>query len=578
MQDISVLGIHDQGFMVASMIERCPKTMMLRELLVNALEAASGDPSGQGRVRIFSQMVDGVRKLALWNNGIGLDAAELDQICDLASSLKKVTGLDQNFGMGAKVASLPSNRHGLRYRSCKDGRVNEVVLGQRQGLYGRLLHPGPDGPQAVADVTEVCRADGIDTTQDWTEVVLMGNHADQDTVLDPYDGNPVVPANWLGAVLRDRFYRLPERVQVLVEDVQPGQPARPLRPFGQEQRSGSLGQTVQLPSGVSVAFRFDPPPSGQPLAASAGDGLACVVHKGEIYDMIAGRQWGMDSPLCGIAFGAKFISIHILLPDSYPVLPEAYREFLRFRGGDQRKVGVRDFGRAVHAAIPDWLRAIIQQFGPRDAEFAAEIDGELRRLITELALLPEDSIPAGDDEGAPAASREAAVHDEKQPAPQQAEETAPPDDEVPPGTPSPPSYAKPPEIIVLRTAEDVMERELDGWAARYYVPTNQLFVNVQYQAVRDLSGRLQDAVGAMDLPPEAVTSSADALAEWAAVRKVARATIYCLSKRRGNWPAEAIQRALSVEALSIAAEDHADRFDELVTMLRERLGEAAQAA
>jgi hypothetical protein len=31
----------NEDFVVASMIERCPKTMMIRELVMNALEAAS---------------------------------------------------------------------------------------------------------------------------------------------------------------------------------------------------------------------------------------------------------------------------------------------------------------------------------------------------------------------------------------------------------------------------------------------------------------------------------------------------------------------------------------------------------
>ena len=49
--------------------------------------------------------------------------------------------------MGAKVAALPSNRHMLRYRSCAGGRVSEVRLGYRQGIYGRLAHRSPKGPR-----------------------------------------------------------------------------------------------------------------------------------------------------------------------------------------------------------------------------------------------------------------------------------------------------------------------------------------------------------------------------------------------------------------------------------------------
>src|ERR1700709_2151912 len=125
------LRVANEAFLVASMIERCPKTMMLRELIVNGLEAAEHAVAGGKRVLVTARAVEGVPKLCIWNTGPGLTAAELLQITDLASSLRKVNSLDQNFGMGAKVASLPSNKHGLRYRSCSGGAVNEVTLGYR---------------------------------------------------------------------------------------------------------------------------------------------------------------------------------------------------------------------------------------------------------------------------------------------------------------------------------------------------------------------------------------------------------------------------------------------------------------
>ena len=47
MTSITKLRVGDEDFLVASMIERCPKSMMLRELVKNALEAASLAKPGQ---------------------------------------------------------------------------------------------------------------------------------------------------------------------------------------------------------------------------------------------------------------------------------------------------------------------------------------------------------------------------------------------------------------------------------------------------------------------------------------------------------------------------------------------------
>jgi anti-sigma regulatory factor (Ser/Thr protein kinase) len=122
---VTALQVADEDFLVASLIERCPKLMMVRELMMNALEAAQHAPEGRRIVEISAIPMDGTDKLAIWNTGPGMDDRELLKICNIASSLGKEKSLTGNFGMGAKVASLPSNQRGMRYRSCKNGRVHE---------------------------------------------------------------------------------------------------------------------------------------------------------------------------------------------------------------------------------------------------------------------------------------------------------------------------------------------------------------------------------------------------------------------------------------------------------------------
>ena len=204
---VSVLHVQNEAFLIASTIERCPKTMMLRELVTNALEAAAQAADGPCIVTITAQEVAGASKLRIWNTGPGLSASELHAICDLASSLHKENGLDQNFGMGAKVATLPSNKHGLRYRSCHGGIVSEVTLGQRDGVYGRLLYEFAAGAgRDRVDVTDLYRSSASTSlTHDWTEVVLFGNRADQDTVRSPYDDDPPVDQDWIRTYLAQRF-------------------------------------------------------------------------------------------------------------------------------------------------------------------------------------------------------------------------------------------------------------------------------------------------------------------------------------------------------------------------------------
>ena len=51
-------------------------------------------------------------------------------------------------------------------------------------------------------------------SEDWTEVVLLGNEPEQDTVRDPYNGDPEQDAQWLATYLYHRFYGLPKGVKV----------------------------------------------------------------------------------------------------------------------------------------------------------------------------------------------------------------------------------------------------------------------------------------------------------------------------------------------------------------------------
>src|SRR5690606_21756635 len=44
---VAALQVADEDFLVASLIERCPKTMMIRELMMNALEARSEEHTSE---------------------------------------------------------------------------------------------------------------------------------------------------------------------------------------------------------------------------------------------------------------------------------------------------------------------------------------------------------------------------------------------------------------------------------------------------------------------------------------------------------------------------------------------------
>ncbi|WP_419728677.1 ATP-binding protein [Lichenicola sp.] len=598
---VTQLRVGDESFLVASMIERCPKVMMLRELVKNALEAAATARPGYGQVRLSAVSIEGVPKLSIWNSGRGLDADELFRMCDIASSIRKQHRLDQNFGMGAKVASLPSNRHGLRYRSCHQGIVHEVVLGWRDGVYGRLQRVG-NGPveprlgqnvtgrlsrirkpevklQDVLEVSAEAIACGHALDQDWTEVVLFGNAADQDTVRDPYQGAPSMPADWLAEELTYRFFRLEPDVLLLLE--QQGRYFEPLsvripRDYGRH-------ETVTLPDGVKLHYAHDAPDPdpdhagrGQvpPEAAYPTPGTCGLVYRDELYDVLRRQHWLHAAPVFGIPFGARAISVFIELPEAFEIVPDGYRQFLRYGGGRQGQVACRHFAKAVHEHRPHWLIAIIDAQAP-SARYLPDIYGDLDRLLRDLKvrrrkrLVPTAAIHTIAD---PAVASPAA-------APLQvgavAVEPVPPDPIPPASTPAvipervhgqlDPAAGSvegdafetelSPQILMLRDEHEIEARGLQERAARYYPETHQLFLNGHYAAIAAMRLLLEHEF-AWAADPEAMRQQALQQAERSMASRVGRMLVFALSKQ-DVWSDHDLAQACSAQALSLVADDFA---------------------
>ncbi|GAB0119168.1 ATP-binding protein [Acidisoma sp. 7E03] len=568
---IAPLKVANEAFLVASMIERCPKTMMIRELVVNGLEAAAHAPAGERRVLIDSRRHEGGRKLRIWNTGPGLTAAELLQITDLASSLRKQNALDQNFGMGAKVASLPSNKHGLRYRSCVAGRVSEVVMGYRDGTYGRL-RIGPERAEVV-DATEACRSEGgYDLSQDWTEVLLCGNSPDQDTVTAPYGPSLRVEPDWLGDYLENRFFRLSQDVSLtLAPEIWGGSGPRAM--VGLDDRRADFGRTETrtTPSGVKIHYYYDPARGESTKSAAGalgrGGARAAIVFRNEMYDVRSGDAWTQEAPNFAIPFGAKYISVFVELPDDYLVWPEAYRQFLRFRSHDQRQVHVGEFSALVRTYMPAWLAEIIRSLGPTQANYLDEISDELKELLAALGV--EAQRPPSEPPGLPQKPKpvEDRTRDQKD-----AEDRPKADTEKTPPKPKPPTYEKPPEIIGLRTPEQVRERALEGRAAKFYPASHQIFLNLTYPAVADMAAALvlsqQEGDGDAD---EVTRRIASEIAEWALTKRVSRAVVFSMAKKKLGWRTEEVVRAQSPESLSLAADDWLGLMDVAQTRMAEAL-------
>lgn len=85
-------------------------------------------------------------------------------------------------------------------------------------------------------------------------------------------------------------------------------------------------------------------------------------------------------------FGARHISVHVELPDTFPVRPEAYRMFIQLTQGDQRQLMVEDFAGLVFEHRPDWLVETINSLAPQSSGSTDDLRKELQALLNELRV------------------------------------------------------------------------------------------------------------------------------------------------------------------------------------------------
>ena len=590
---VDPLTIRDIDFTVARQIEQCPKTMMLRELTMNALEAAGKAPEGSRKVIFKAKRLaetGDANKLAIWNSGPGMSSEDLDHICDLAASLGKEMALEGNFGMGAKVASLPSNNLGMRYRSCRDGVVSQVVLGKREGVYGKLLVQFDDGTRAsVVDVTEQVEAEAeYALDQGWTEVVLLGQRKDQDTVRDPYDGDPEQDRQWIATGLYHRFYHVPEGVEVAFEEVTHKLDGnRPFEPIPLRLPRFGRSETVEIDGGYKLHYFYDPAYKTTGHNASISGSVttsvstAAIVYRGEMYDVRTGRKWAADAPAFGIPFGARHISVHVELPDTFPARHEAYRRFIQLAQGDQRQLVVEDFAGLVFEHRPDWLVEIINSLAPQSSGSTDDLRKELQDLLNELRVkshgprLAPDGINLVEHGGA----RGAAPTTGSANAETKVEKSAEPTDLVFNQTGAKKANItknaeRAPDIIILRTEEEAEEKDIGGKAARYVSETNTLFVNLSYPAVTDAQEHLELRYATYE-DPEIMREQVRLAAERLIMGRVGFAVVFAQAKQlRREWTPDDVKAALRPESLSIAADGWRDAVSNIYRTLTRKFGVA----
>ncbi len=220
------LAIVGASVFVNRMFEACGNYQWAREFLKNSIEA----DATKVEFGIEWQAVEkfGVYRRTVADNGIGMTKDELlTFFSTLGEGAKRIGGIHDNFGVGAKIASLPWNPEGVVVISYKDGKGSmiRIELNPDTAEYELTEFQSQRGTSYVINPSEV--ADwGNDVNwsvvapewarQHGTIVVLLGSEEAPDTIL----GNPKAgekDIKGLSVYLNTRFWDLRKTEVVVVE-------------------------------------------------------------------------------------------------------------------------------------------------------------------------------------------------------------------------------------------------------------------------------------------------------------------------------------------------------------------------
>jgi hypothetical protein len=450
---MTALSVGNAGSLVTRTIDQAKsKDLMLRELFQNALEAASKQTVGKKKIQI--KITDpawfGIsnyyssKKFGIVNTGPGMSAINLRRATDLSSSIAKIQSLHENFGEGGKVACLPVNKSGMIWVSCHNGEVNMVILRlapcplTKEERYERQDFMLGDGTTTdVIDITPLftdqalmikefgsfTNPSGLDTSEDWTYIVLCGNDRNQDTTINPY-GDRNNTGAWALNELYKRFSTIPSDIEVTSEIHSKGKsrkvvPFTPVFDVLKDRASKTPDkvriETVSIPETttlvdiggaaqngtINITYVYDGPygagnsivNSEKPTSVISNTAtcpiFSGIIFKNEIYDVRGGSEgtstWQPAAKDCGILYGYKYCRVYVHIPTSTDIVTDRYRTSLMTNTYDKKPILFTHYKHEIYNNMPEWFIDKMKEFAPDTANIG-DVYKELNDLWEKTQL------------------------------------------------------------------------------------------------------------------------------------------------------------------------------------------------
>jgi hypothetical protein len=315
------MKVENIGFLIDRLGRDCAPDQYLRELTQNAIEAIIRMGRSDGRIVWTFVESNGVRKLCICDNGVGMAGDELVRYINSLSSSGSVQGMDANYGVGAKIAAATRNPEGLVYLSWQEGVGAGIQLVRDgSGQYGLIQF---DDYRHVFDAEKANLPEDHAIEDNGTCVILLGNEANEDTAVGP-------TGQWIRKYLNTRYFVIPKNISIHCRTV--GKTDTGLRPvYGQKWMldSASLQKgKVELTSAIAhwwilpdAKHKFDKPieVEGSKAINSMETFSTAYFHRGhtallwknELYDIQTGNAGYHRLQQFGIFLGVDRVALYL---------------------------------------------------------------------------------------------------------------------------------------------------------------------------------------------------------------------------------------------------------------------------
>lgn len=330
---ISRISMNNTDFMLKKLASECHPLQFLRELTENAIQAIERMqhliPGYKGKIiwgydeTFYSHF--GVLKLCITDNGDGMTGPEMVKFINQLASGYNKQDISGNYGIGAKISTLPKNPEGVIYQSWKYDPVAPQL--------GAMVHSCWDQDEDAFGLLRQIKKDpasGEEFVEDWavlsptinrpfphgTRVILMGTSHNEDTTKPPTN---IAAYRWIIKYLNSRYFIVPDNITIqAVEGLDNLSTAQYRTAVGMKsfldeyaKASGVMGIT-----GANVHWWVLKDEQEDPMRRKRNDVITCSGHvatlyQGELYDFYSGREGLSKLQDFGITFGTSQVVLYV---------------------------------------------------------------------------------------------------------------------------------------------------------------------------------------------------------------------------------------------------------------------------